>query len=189
VNGRLTLRAPSRIHICLSDMGNVSFRRFGGIGFAVGAAISVCRIERSEKTEIITSQIEDPFCCDGLRHLIECMAREFRLANFRLSLLQSPPQHTGFGSMTTAVLSSLVLLNEYFKLGLSATDLQIRSNRGGASGIGVHAFFGGGVIWDGGHENASSLLVPSRYAQPTTVPPLLARAFSHHVASYPAAIR
>lgn len=50
------------------------------------------------------------------------------------------------------------------------------SGRGGASGVGIHLFFVGGIVWDGGHPSSPEFLLrPSSASIPTGGPPLLAR--------------
>ena len=50
------------------------------------------------------------------------------------------------------------------------------SGRGGASGIGLHGFYGGGVIWDAGHPRENvHVLLPSSASAPKSVPPLMLR--------------
>jgi beta-ribofuranosylaminobenzene 5'-phosphate synthase len=54
--------------------------------------------------------------------------------------------------------------------------LQSLVGRGGASGIGIHAFFSGGLIWDGGHAfNPDRTMLPSSLRRNETIPPLISR--------------
>src|SRR5206468_1073340 len=77
---------------------------------------------------------------------------------------------------TSLILSVLTGLNALMRLGLSQKRLQTLSGRGGASGVGVHAFFEGGIIWDAGHPaEPRSKYVPSSVPGTRAIPPLLAR--------------
>jgi beta-ribofuranosylaminobenzene 5'-phosphate synthase len=73
------------------------------------------------------------------------------------------------------LLAFLAGINEFADLGLGMLDLQVISGRGGASGVGCHAFFLGGAIWDGGHARQSQGFLPSGARQGHLIPPLLGR--------------
>jgi beta-ribofuranosylaminobenzene 5'-phosphate synthase len=85
-----------------------------------------------------------------------------------------PPQHVGFGTKTALMLSLVAGLHTLIGIKRNHKDEQRISRRGGASGIGVHGFYGGGVIWDAGHprEDVHDLL-PSGASAPKNIPPLM----------------
>jgi beta-ribofuranosylaminobenzene 5'-phosphate synthase len=94
----------------------------------------------------------------------------------RVTILRHAPQHCGFGSRTSLALSLIVGVNHLCGMGLSRHEMQTLSGRGAASGVGIHAFFEGGVICDGGHQRLSAReLLPSSARLASEVPPLLSR--------------
>lgn len=72
----------------------------------------------------------------------------------RLTVVEHPPQHRGFGVTTSVLLSALAALRGSFDLDVSDDELVAASGRGGASGVGVHGFFSGGFIVDAGHPRS-----------------------------------
>src|SRR5262249_39762459 len=67
-------------------------------------------------------------------------------------------------------------INAFKAAGWSVEQMQKFSGRGAASGVGVHSFFTGGVIWDVGHRaDATKSLLPSGSTSVTGIPPLGAR--------------
>ena len=95
---------------------------------------------------------------------------------FALVLKSAPPQHVGFGSKTTLSLALIAGVNAFMSIGWSVEQMQKLSGRGAASGVGIHSFFSGGVIWDIGHRaDAAKALLPSGSTTVTGIPPLAAR--------------
>jgi beta-ribofuranosylaminobenzene 5'-phosphate synthase len=95
---------------------------------------------------------------------------------FRVRLKATPPQHVGFGSKTTLLLSVASGADAILGLKLDRNTIQQLSGRGGASGIGIHAFFCGGVLWDAGHPTShTQRLAPSSAAEGHAMPPLMLR--------------
>jgi beta-ribofuranosylaminobenzene 5'-phosphate synthase len=167
--------AHARLHLSLADMGYASARSFGGVGFSITHPCTTLDLKRHEKVEL-----------DGLHRLDEEARNELTaIANrlrarvsggFRMKLDSSPPQHVGFGTKTSLSLGLIAGVNALYALHWPKEEMQRLSGRGGASGVGIHAFFDGGVIWDGGHSSRSTkMLAPSGAAIPNGTPPLMLR--------------
>ena len=86
------------------------------------------------------------------------------------------PQHVGLGTKTAL---KLAVVSAYHRLVETPTDRaaqQRLSGRGGASGIGIHGFFEGGVLWDVGKPaEAVEALLPSGAGLATSTPTLMMR--------------
>jgi beta-ribofuranosylaminobenzene 5'-phosphate synthase len=168
--------ARPRLHLSLADMGYVSSRVFGGIGFAVDAPPTVFQFEQAECVELHGLDALDD---EGRNDLFQVAERlKFTQLNcgFRAFLVSAPPQHVGFGSKTSLALSLLAGVNILCACGWSVEEMQRLSGRGGASGIGIHTFFHGGVIWDAGHSlTGAKQLLPSGFAPASELPPLMLR--------------
>ncbi len=157
-------------------MGYVSPRVFGGIGFSIEHPVTVFQIEQSDKVAIHGLDKLDREARDDLNHLVHRMKEVQGNTTFRVVLKSSPPQHVGFGSKTSLALALIAGVNAVNRLGWSTEEMQRVSGRGGASGVGVHAFFNGGVIWDVGHSaHTTKQLVPSGSSAASAVPPLMVR--------------
>jgi beta-ribofuranosylaminobenzene 5'-phosphate synthase len=114
-----------------------------------------------------------------MRAIAELRAKLLALTQvkpFRVEVDTLPDQHSGLGTKTALLLSVILGTARLFNVPLSNEDMQRLSGRGGASGVGIHSFFLGGVIWDGGHPQASVReLLPSSAHVPSSVPPCMAR--------------
>lgn len=92
-----------------------------------------------------------------------------------IELLESPPEHVGLGSKTTLLLSVARVVAEVTGVDLTPDELCAITRRGGTSGIGIHTFFEGGWMVDGGRSrDGTTSLRPSSAQQPTSRPPAIA---------------
>jgi beta-ribofuranosylaminobenzene 5'-phosphate synthase len=168
--------ARPRIHVSLADMGFASLRAFGGIGFAIEQPLTVFQFEQCTAPEIYGLEVLDEEGQADLIQVIERMRNDREELHFRAVLKAAPPQHVGFGSKTALALALIAGVNAFGSIGWSAEQMQKLSGRGAASGVGIHSFFTGGVIWDVGHRaDAAKQLLPSGSTILTGIPPLGAR--------------
>jgi beta-ribofuranosylaminobenzene 5'-phosphate synthase len=158
----VTVIAGSRIHISLADLGLVSRRTYGGVGFMLDRPGAVVEVQDADLTVL-----------NGMEGLDEVARREIAALVSRLtsdgdlpaqvSIKQHAPQHVGLGSKTAIQLSIIAAFDRLREMNLGRERQQLLSGRGGTSGIGIHGFFEGGVIWDVGRarEDVSELLPSS----------------------------
>lgn len=170
---RVDVSAPARIHVTLCDLGRATPRAYGGVGFALETPrveISVARGAGAVTGIPLDSAAQASLSC--LSKTLSDLAGE-RLG---IHVRDVPEQHSGVGSKTALLLAVIAAANELFRLELSRIEMQRLSGRGGTSGVGVHSFFMGGMILDGGHpqEEVPDLL-PSSASTPTEIPPCIAR--------------
>jgi beta-ribofuranosylaminobenzene 5'-phosphate synthase len=93
-----------------------------------------------------------------------------------LSIQRPVRQHLGLGSKTALLLAAGEAINASLRLGLDQAELQLLSQRGGASGVGVNTYFDGGFVVDAGHpQDLVDDLLPSARRQPESVPPVVSR--------------
>src|SRR5712691_7622871 len=168
--------ARPRIHVSLADMGFASLRAFGGIGFSIEEPLTVFEFEQGSGIEIHGLEVLDEEGRADLTQVIERMRNGRGELHFRAALKAAPPQHVGFGSKTALSLALVAGVNAFKSLGWSVEQMQRLSGRGAASGVGIHSFFSGGVIWDVGHRaHAAKELLPSGSTTGTGIPPLATR--------------
>jgi beta-ribofuranosylaminobenzene 5'-phosphate synthase len=169
--------ARPRIHISLADMGYASLRSFGGVGFSLDCEPTVVEFEPCRDVKIDGTEVLDTRARLELSELVERLRTVREKVGFRAIIKSVPRQHVGLGSKTSLALSIIAGANAVNHLGFSNGEMQQLSGRGAASGIGLHAFFQGGLIWDAGHRFMSGMpLSPSSAKVATSVPPLMARA-------------
>jgi beta-ribofuranosylaminobenzene 5'-phosphate synthase len=157
-------------------MGFASLRAFGGIGFSIEQPMTVLQFEPCQSIEIYGLDVLDEEGRADLSQVIERMRNDQEDLNFRATLKVTPPQHVGFGSKTALALALIAGVSAFRSINWSIDQMQKLSGRGAASGVGIHSFFVGGVVWDAGHRvDAARQLLPSGSATVTGLPPLAAR--------------
>ncbi len=92
-----------------------------------------------------------------------------------VEISEAPPTHVGFGSKTTTLLSVLLATSQLRGGKHTRSELLLASGRGGTSGIGVHSFFEGGLVVDGGKPTDTADFGPSSASADDRIPPALAR--------------
>jgi beta-ribofuranosylaminobenzene 5'-phosphate synthase len=168
--------ARPRIHISLADMGHASLRSFGGVGFSLDCEPTVVEFEPCGTIEIDGAEVLDVRAQLELSELIERLRAVREKVGFRANIKSVPRQHIGLGSKTSLALSIVAGANAVNHLGFSNDEMQQLSGRGSASGVGLHTFFQGGLVWDAGHRFVPGIhLSPSSAKLATSVPPLMAR--------------
>jgi len=169
--------AYPRLHFGLLDCADVSGRVFGGVGVAVDAlpAIVACKPVRGSRSQVSSVVAVDAEALSDVESAIARLA-QFTDSGDGVSLVieRMPPQHVGLGSKTALILASLKSASLAAFAGVRDADLRYLSRRGGASGIGLHGFFHGGLLADGGHKTGQALS-PSAAATDFVPPPLLVR--------------
>jgi beta-ribofuranosylaminobenzene 5'-phosphate synthase len=85
-------------------------------------------------------------------------------------------QHVGLGTKTALKLAVVSAYHRLVKRSADRASQQRLSGRGGASGIGIHGFFEGGVLWDAGKPaEAVESLLPSSAGLAKSTPMLMMR--------------
>src|SRR5690606_33958207 len=85
-------------------------------------------------------------------------------------------QHVGLGTKTALKLAVVSAYHRLLEMCVDRAVQQRLSGRGGASGIGIHGFFEGGVLWDAGKPaQAVEALLPSGAALAKSTPTLMMR--------------
>jgi beta-RFAP synthase len=135
----------SRLHFGMFSFGNPAVRQFGGVGVMIDAPRVELRITAS--TEL---QVNGP-----LRERVLNIARSLGgELPCEIEVLSAPRQHVGLGSGTQLALAVTLGLLEYFdRPCATAADLARAAGRGRRSAVGLHGFWRGGLILEGGKRN------------------------------------
>jgi beta-ribofuranosylaminobenzene 5'-phosphate synthase len=168
----IRISAPSRLHFGLLNLSGIADRKYGGIGLALDAPVTEVEVSLAKSTSVSGELTEDQ------EHALRCLCSTMLSSKRRTKIVvrQSPPPHHGYGSKTALLLSVAAGLNKLWTLGYADGDLIRITGRGGTSGVGVWAFFRGGMIVDAGHAVGQSLqFLPSRGQLPLNPPLLVAR--------------
>jgi len=159
----------------LIDLGRATARSYGGIGFAVDGLPIEVAIVGARNTTLETVVPLDSLALQECREVVERAKAAWQIGDATVSVRTMPPQHIGLGSKTALLLAVLKAMAVHFGVRCVPKELQMLSGRGGASGIGIHTFFHGGVIADGGHQQTDGPLTPSSARRSPEIPPLIAR--------------
>lgn len=153
---RVRIAAPSRLHLGLVGLTLESRRAFGGVGLTVWHHQTIVTARRSKIGTEVTG-LDGPRRSQAVRLL-----QGAGVKNVNVEFAGGPPPHHGFGSGTALRLAILEASALAKGLHLTKEELTVLSGRAGASGIGVHAYFHGGVLADFGRlRSGNSQFVPS----------------------------
>lgn len=170
----MLIRGYPRIHVALIDLAHATRRRYGGVGFALDCCPVEVKYEESLNLLLSGFDTLDIPAQKDVLSLIERMNDKLRRSTFNLSVRQMLPQHVGLGSKTALLLSIAQVINAAQNLSLTTREIQQITHRGGTSGIGIHTFFCGGVVTDGGHiDDLSEPFMPSGAKGNIRIPPRL----------------
>lgn len=164
-----------RLHAGLFDLGTATPRQYGGVGMALEGPPTVVRVQRAPRQASHELYLIDMAARRDIEVALTRLDASWDIPPLTVTVDAIPPQHVGFGTKTTLVLAVLKAASEVAALGLDEIHLQRLSGRGGTSGIGIHTFFRGGLVIDGGHRSDPPRIYgPSSSSASIAVPPLIA---------------
>jgi beta-ribofuranosylaminobenzene 5'-phosphate synthase len=165
-----------RIHFGLLDLSHATPRKYGGAGVMLDWPTTVVAARPSSHDEIFGLDALDLSAQDDLLQVLSRLRKEHGAPSLHLEISHTAPQHIGLGSKTALILATIGAVARACQIEISPQNIQRLSGRGGVSGIGLHGFFQGGLLVDGGHVQDSGPHTPSRGAHPERVPLLVLRA-------------
>lgn len=163
-----------RVHIALADLAGATFRRFGGAGISIDGLPTIVDVERvSRHPQVMIPPTSGESTLRVIHALLDRLRPE--CGDLSVTVAKAPPEHIGLGSKTSLVMAVLVGAFGAAQVDRTRDELQNLSRRGGASGVGIHTFFDGGFIADGGHrqELGTSDFLPSSASLGHRPPPKL----------------
>lgn len=167
------VRAFPRLHLGLLDLGDVTPRRFGGVGLALDRPWAEVYADPAEQLDLVFPEDVDRSTGRRVRDRLTRLLKARPGPNASLTVRRALPRHIGLGATTAVTLAALRAAAAATGRAVPRDELKILSGRGATSGIGVNAFFSGGFIIDGGHPASPGLPhLPSRYSQCATCPPV-----------------
>lgn len=164
---------PSRLHFGLIDLNGDIGRIDGSIGLALDDPGFSLTARASGESTVRGASVHEERVLATLARLREAWG----VGGVELSFTRTIPLHSGLGAGTQVILAAMHALARLYDVVLTREEVMRLSGRGGASGIGLHAFLSGGFIVDGGHrfpERKQSYL-PSAASSDAGVGPLLIR--------------
>ena len=156
-------------------MGFASPRAFGGVGFMLNRIAADVELAPAVTTALVGASGLDVACQTDLKTLLDTLSRS-EGQHVKAVVRAHASQHVGLGTKTALKLAVIAAYDHLLGRSRTREDQQRLSSRGGASGIGVHGFFEGGVLWDAGQPAAAvSSLLPSSCGARAAPPVLMMR--------------
>lgn len=170
----VTLRSYPRIHLGLLDLSGTYMRVDGGVGISVSAFPLTVTVRESAFNQIISQSADIKRLC---QHVLDDMKEMLPPVPIQIDIVSEGTLHCGLGFATQCIFSVAQALSIFFQIDISKEKLALRLRRGGTSGIGIHAFYHGGFLVDGGHAfpGDKNTLAPTSRCLPKSIPPLIAR--------------
>ena len=170
----VTVVGYPRIHITLMDLAGVTSMVPGGVGFSLDAFPTVLTAESASGFSVLGDSGLDQNAREDLDAICHRLRRLSSHKGALVRIESTPPQHVGLGSKTTLLLSVLTAVDALYGRTMSREKIQLLSERGGTSGIGIHSFFVGGLVVDAGRRRVAEWKpVPSSENIRTGIPVLL----------------
>lgn len=144
------------------------YRINAGVGFAIDGLNLVISAEKSDIFSVSDMrQIPlSPAYTEKIRSLLQIAKAEYDIDScISITIESGPANHSGFGVGTALSLSVLEAYLILFDVDYIDEDLIRLSGRGGTSGIGIHTYFHGGFIFDGGRKGTLHTHQPSSSVQ------------------------
>ena len=174
--------SAARLSFTLIDLNGETGRKNGMASLAVSAPEFRVRATYSKSTSVIADKNSREYT-NIIEQFVLRLQQALDGGPAKIEIESGLPQHSGFGSKTTTLLSvgkAYAALNERI---LPTEEIAFYADRAGTSGGSVNLTDRGGFIVDGGHRVASDFakdpkryLVPSRFAGAGRKPPVLVSA-------------
>ena len=178
------VKSGSRIHITLVAMNSRGTDRVdGGVGVMLRDPSVTIRARPARGTSVTISKEARDGASNELRQSIDALMTRIRnvtrIGGTEVEVVSCPPLHIGLGAKSQALLSTAVAVLTCHGREVIPDAVTALTQRGGTSGIGVHGFWHGGFIVDGGHptsrKGGSSSYRPSSHSASAGAATLLAR--------------
>jgi beta-ribofuranosylaminobenzene 5'-phosphate synthase len=156
-----------RLHFGLIDLSGSTDRVYGGVGVSFRGVATVVRARRARALHVGPDDLSD----DVRAPVLAALRRADWAGDVHVDVCASAPEHVGLGSRTTVVLCALRAAAAVARRRVRRAELQRLSGRGRTSGVGVHAFFDGGLVVDAGapRQPGTTEYLPSSRQRTTTV--------------------
>ncbi|MCA9139327.1 MAG: hypothetical protein KDB00_21280 [Planctomycetales bacterium] len=150
----IRIETGARLHFGLID----TVPPFGGIGVMIDQPATIVQItERDAFT--VTPRYHERALAIARRFCV--IAGRTELPNLAIHVLQAAPPHSGLGSGTQLSLAIAEGLCRFYDLELPAEAIAVQiADRGKRSAVGVHGYFGGGLIFESCDGNTDTQLNP-----------------------------
>ncbi|MDR5739952.1 MULTISPECIES: beta-ribofuranosylaminobenzene 5'-phosphate synthase family protein [unclassified Caballeronia] len=159
----ITVSSSARLHLGFIDPNGSLGRSFGSVGLTIeghDTRITAKPSQQATRIQGTTTQAQH----DRIReHVEQLKAALNESRHVDIEVHETPRPHTGLGSGTQLALAVGTAFARITGHHVDTAEIARILHRGARSGIGIHGFDHGGLIVDGGRNNAS------------TLPPLIAR--------------
>jgi beta-ribofuranosylaminobenzene 5'-phosphate synthase len=176
VEHQIAITARSRLHFALIDVGYATSRLYGGVGVSILGPSARIVARAASHFSLQSAKPLDIQTRTSMQALFKRL-QAIGCPGATVELQRIMPQHVGLGSKTAILSATAEAVALVTGAHFSRLELQRLTGRGGTSGIGMHAYFLGGLITDSGHRRSrvSVTFVPSSARVPTALPAMTSR--------------
>ena len=147
------VRAPARLHFGFLDLHGGLGRRFGSIGLAIDRPALQLKASPAPRASVKGAADADE--SERIRTYLLAAASYLDVEDTAaIEVEEAIPPHAGFGSGTQLALAVAAALARLNGRPFSAESFADALDRGNRSGVGLAAFAQGGLIVDGGRDDA-----------------------------------
>ncbi len=148
----------------------------GGMGFSIDNPKLEFEIKKNDQFSIINKDYVNSELSSKLLTVLTEIAHQYKTNGVEITLIDTIPEHSGFGSKTATLLSVIYAFGKLYDLNLDMCQIAQQVKRGGTSGLGINLIDKGGFILEGGHSTKyKKEFIPSSAAKTVTLAPILAR--------------
>jgi beta-ribofuranosylaminobenzene 5'-phosphate synthase len=162
--------SAARLSFTLIDLNGETGRKNGMASLAVASPEFRVLVSQAKSMRVVVDRSSDGYA-EIVQDFVQRLQRAIDGVPAKITVESGLPQHSGFGSKTTTLLTvgkAYAALNER---SMTTEEIAFHAGRAGTSGGSVNLTDRGGFIIDGGHQVASDFdkdpkryLVPSRFA-------------------------
>jgi len=163
---RVKIRAPTRLHFALCDLGRASPFAIGGVGLGItNPRIEIWCQPGSGAVELLNTSVSWK---REIAQLISDLNSHVDTSSVDLTVSSSVPAHCGFGSHTVLALGLIEAVGLTLDKGWTRDFIVAQSGRGGTSGVGIQTYFCGGLAYDFGRSSRPEHFLPSSAIVPAS---------------------
>lgn len=148
---RVSVKAFARLHFGLANLSALGGRVNGGAGLMIQPSNVEVVVQRDADVTVTPSDFQR-----DVEFVVRALGTSMP-GRVSVHLGSSMRWHYGMGLHTQLLLALATALSIYHGIPADPSTLGQRVLRGGTSGIGVHGFWNGGVLVDGGRRRLSGL--------------------------------
>ncbi len=145
-----SVEAPARLHLGFLDPSGSLGRRFASLGLVIDGMGTGLQLAPASRNEVVVPGQDDALRTRLAGYLATLQHETGASQPVRVTVMYTPPAHSGFGSGTQLALALGRAFASLHRLALGTRRIAALLGRGARSGVGIAGFDQGGLLLDGG---------------------------------------